>query len=288
MFFHFFDSFEGCSRWEEVTHSLQIIASCADCAQTPLEIRLLNKADPIMIGQSLDDSVSLAAIKNLITMEPSGLTPICKQIRFIIDRIKSMKDELISNNRIVVLIIMTDGESTDGSVADTLKPLEGLPVQIIIRICTDESDVSEYWHDVNAQLDINIQVLDDLEATSTVVSEYNTWLTYGEPLHIAREFGMMLPAFNVLDERLLTRTEIGNVARVLLEGGANFPDADTNWESFLLSVKHSLEQTKNVFCPIKKTLCPWLDVEILSKYTPDPLKIILEQNEVIKLFPSLA
>ena len=49
------------------------------------------------------------------------------------------------------------------------------------------------------------QVLDDVEAEASEVVEYNPWLTYGEPLHRAREFGVCVSAIDRLNERLLSR-----------------------------------------------------------------------------------
>jgi hypothetical protein len=43
-------------------------------------------------------------------------------------------------------------------VVEILKPLEGLPLKLIIRMCTDEREVSEYWHSINAALDLDIKV----------------------------------------------------------------------------------------------------------------------------------
>ena len=219
-----------------MTSSTEMIACLADAAQTPLEVRFLNKSNPVKIGELDDKGVNLARLRSQLLVEPSGLTPICKQIGDVIEAVKFMENEIISTGKIVILIIMTDGESTDGDVAEMLKPMEGLPLQIIVRICTDESDVSEYWDDISAKLDIDVRVLDDLEATSSYVDEFNKWITYGEPLHRIREFGIMVPAFDALDDRILTKSEIKTVAEILLNGNGNnpsiFPDPDIAWEEF--------------------------------------------------------
>ena len=187
----------------------------ASAAQTPVEIRLINKSEPVRVGDTLDDSESLAAFQIQLSIEPSGLTPICKHIKEVVEKIRDMESELLANNQIALLIIMTDGEPTDGNVADMLKHTEGLPIQIIVRFCTDELEVSEYWHNISAQLDIHINILDDLEASGNEVAENNTWLTYGEPLHRAREFGIMETAIHSLDDRLLDKTEIQTVVQIL-------------------------------------------------------------------------
>ena len=104
---------------------MDVIVAHADAAGTPMEIRLLNKAQPVIVGEKADSGANLDAVRTLLSTEPSGLTPVCKQIREVIERIKSMEAELVASNKIAILLIITDGESTDGNVADMLKPLEG-------------------------------------------------------------------------------------------------------------------------------------------------------------------
>jgi hypothetical protein len=111
-------------------------------------------------------------------IQPSGQTPICTQLRAVIGQLLGVADELRASNKIASLIIMTDGESTDGCIIDALKPLEGLPVQIIIRMCTDEIEISEYWHHINAQLDLEILVLDDLATEGAIVRKTNPWYIF--------------------------------------------------------------------------------------------------------------
>ena len=53
-------------------------------------------------------------------------------------------------------------------------------MEIIIRMCTDEQEVEEYWHNIDASCDLDIRVIDDVEASATEVAENNSYLTYGE------------------------------------------------------------------------------------------------------------
>ena len=126
-----------------------------------------------------------------------------------------MEAELHATNKIAVLIIMTDCESTDGNLIDVLRRLEGLPLQIIIRICSDESHITEYWQNINAQLDLDIDVLGQVKSEALIVVENNSWLTYGEALHRLREFGVVVPAINNLDLRQLSRQEIKILSQIL-------------------------------------------------------------------------
>ena len=111
-------------------------------------------------------------------------------------------------------------------------------MQLIIRMCTDEKEISEYWHNINASVDIDIRVLDDVEAEAVEVVQNNAWLTYGEPLHRAREFGIMVPAIDVLGDRLLSRMEIKVVCEILLSrpGPAGQPQIQVPYSPMILSI----------------------------------------------------
>ena len=194
---------------------MHVHAKHADAAGAQMEIRLLNKASPVVIGKTANDPVSMEAVAKQLAIEPSGLTPTCKYMTEFAEYLKSMEANLIAEGKIAMLIIMTDGESTDGNVVDMLKPLEGLPLKVVIRMCTDEAEVTEYWQNINAKVDLDIDVLDDLYAESVEVGENNPWLTYGEPLHRAREFGIMVPVIDVIDKNQLTKSEIKSLIELL-------------------------------------------------------------------------
>ena len=136
---------EECSRYDEVAESTRVIATLAEAASLPTEVRLLNKTDPVIVGVGRGNSSNLSRVMTQLNQEPSGTTPMCRQLHDIIASLHSMERDLRSTNKIALLIIMTDCESTDGNIVDVLKPLEGMPLQIIIRMCTDERAVTEYW-----------------------------------------------------------------------------------------------------------------------------------------------
>lgn len=168
---------EECTRYDEVAESTRVIATLAEAAALPTEIRLLNKSDPVIVGvrSNNNNSSNLSRVMAQLSQEPSGTTPMCRQLHDIIASLRSMERELRSTNKIALLIIMTDCESTDGNIVDVLKPLEGMPLQIVIRMCTDERPVTEYWHNINAQLDLDIYVLDHMDIEAAEVMENNNW-----------------------------------------------------------------------------------------------------------------
>ena len=75
---------------------------------------------------------------------------------------------------------MTDGEASDGDVAAAMRPLQELPVWVVVRLCTDDPRIVKYWNDIDSQLEVEIDVIDDLIGEAEEVSKHNAWLTYGK------------------------------------------------------------------------------------------------------------
>jgi len=96
----------------------------AEALKIPTEIRLLNGSDPVMVGLGDDDGESLAFAKEVLSDQPAGQTPLCAQINQVVQAITSIKDELKGNGQRAAVIISTDGLSTDGDVAEAMRPLQ--------------------------------------------------------------------------------------------------------------------------------------------------------------------
>jgi len=113
---------------------------------------LLNGADPIIVGLENGNN-AFDALQDTLNESPSGPTPLCTHIAAVVTAITSIADELKANGQKAAVIITTDGESSDGNVAEALRPLTNLPVLVILRLCTEEQQVIDYWDSIDSQLE---------------------------------------------------------------------------------------------------------------------------------------
>merc|ERR1711871_1338802 len=161
-----------------------------------------------------------------MTSRPGGATPLCTQLNEVYNKVYADANELRERGQRVVVVIATDGESTDGDLAKVLKKFERLPVWIVIRLCTDEDKIVKYYNDIDGKLELEMDVLDDLEGEAKEVCSHNPWLAYGQPLHRAREFGIHNRLFDILDERAFSSIEFKEFCELLLDVELPHPDID--------------------------------------------------------------
>ena len=238
-----------CSRWSELVSSLTFQANLADCASAPTEFRLLNMAEPVMIGSFNDNGKSKEAFLELISDSPGGQTPICQQVREVVEKIKLIENSLRQNGQKACVCIFTDGESTDGNLTEAMRPLENLPVWVVVRLCTDEKKIVEYWNEIDSELELEMDVLDDLSGEAEEVYESQKgWLTYTESLHRFREFGAVVKEMDLIDEALLSSDQLRVVLSLILQvtGPQDVPHPDVDWPNFINFLS---KQNPKVWCP---------------------------------------
>jgi len=256
-----------CSRWAELTESMRFFAALAEAARTPTEFRLLNNANPIMLGLGDDNGQRYQELLQHLDQSPNGGTPLCRHISDIIMQITALAPQLVANNQKAAVVIATDGEASDGDIARAMAPLRNLPVWVIIRLCTGEENIVNYWNNVDKELEVEMEVLDDFESEAQNIAKVNDWFTYCEPIHRLREFGILLKDIDLIDEAPLSTDQMRSVVALLLTAGpaSEIPHPDLDWRAFTSFVGNLNSTLPKVWCPIKKRVQPRINMGALSR-----------------------
>lgn len=259
------------TRWAELGDSLQWHASLAAHLGAPTELRLLNppgncSAQVLQVGVSGDAAAEIDAVRRMVTSAPTGRTPLCEQIRMVTQKVEMMAPTLRANGRRVCIVIASDGAATDGDVAAAMRPLQRLPVWVVVRLCTDDENVVSYWNSVDEDLEIDMDVLDDLGGEAAEVTQHNGWLTYGSALHRLREWGCSERVFDLLDEKPLGVTEMRELVELILGRSAmDMPDPQLGYTAFEEALKTAMATQREVWDPMSKTKKPWFSERKLRR-----------------------
>ena len=146
-----------CSRWEEITECVEYHIKLAGLIEAPTRFRLLNNPgihvgpQQFSVGEDPSKSNLLLDVQEGLSImnkaRPGGCTPLTSHILEIYNEISNMANELRSLGKKVVIVIATDGLPTDErgyggtshkeEFVNALRLLEGLPVWVVVRLCTD-------------------------------------------------------------------------------------------------------------------------------------------------------
>jgi hypothetical protein len=50
-----------------------------------------------------------------------------------------------------------------------MRPLQQLPVWVVIRLCTNEDRMVEYWNSIDSVIELNMDVIDDPQGEATEI-----------------------------------------------------------------------------------------------------------------------
>lgn len=185
-----------------------------------------------------------------------------------IQDLRASAPALRASGQQAVLTIATDGRPTDGDLAAAMRPLAELPVWVVVRLCTDDDDVVEYWNNIDDELELDLDVLDDLAGEAAEVTEFNPWIVYPEALHRLREFGIQDKLFDLLDERALSPAETAEfIGKVL--GGDELPHPGVDFKAFKAAVESQVKQLAMVWDPLEMRRAPWVKVRKLGRLDPN-------------------
>ena len=275
-----------CTRWAEMQQTVSYHVQMAALLQSPTVFRMLNDPGRIAGPQQFSIAEHSASEINrevavaqqvMLNAAPGGVTPLIPHLQEVRQNILDMEDQLRKDGSKVVLVLATDGLPTDQrgisdrqvqrQFVDALRMLEGLPVWIVVRLCTDEEEVVDFWNNLDNQLELSLEVLDDFIAEAKEIQDTNTWLNYGLPLHRMREMGFYHKLFDLLDERKLAKDELREFFRILF-GNAHMdsvPDPEADWKGFCDAIERLNRKEGKTWNPIKRRMDYWVDIGKLKK-----------------------
>lgn len=272
------------SRWEELQDTVAYHAEMAALLHSPTWFKLLNHPGPGFQQQDFrvggPGSNADADIRNGRTfmqrVKPIGTTPLVAHVWSIQKHVHYIAPQLRRDGKRVVVVLATDGlptdsdgyigDDVDAEFFDALKALEGLPVWLVIRLCTDEDKVTKFYNELDQKLDLSLEVLDDFFGEAKEVRRHNKWLNYCLPMHRCRELGYHNRVFDFLDERPLTKGELRDFCCVLFGTRfENIPDPTIAWKDFLKYVQEKLVMEDLQFDPLAKKKAPWINVRALHR-----------------------
>ena len=177
------------TRWQEISADIDVVADISHDIGARTEFLPLNGAlRPLTIHEGTNEGDVSKVSKGLATLEPRAgyTTPLTAATTRIFLSILPKLQALMKNQQQACVVIATDGKPTDSGFQEALKQLQTLPVWVVIRLCTDDEEVVDYYNGLDAKLEAPLEVLDDLRGEAREVCTRNRWITYGQPLHIAR------------------------------------------------------------------------------------------------------
>lgn len=260
------------TRWEEVCGMALKHAAWNASLGVSCEFNILNHIAgfPVYVDPNGNVEHKLQTLRTqLQQIYPCGGTPLTECIQSICNRWRGLS--LRPGQRIFVIIV-TDGEPNGPAsyFSSALKQFSrDLPVNFVVRLCTDDDHIGNFYRKLDARDELSLDVVDDILNESKDVYLKNPWLCYSFVLHTVREAGTLLKHFDWIDERQLLPYEASLCARLLLSGSEFVGDA----ESFLKIAKHDIAQSPRIFSHLTGTYQPPIDFNKLctvllpSKFT---------------------
>jgi hypothetical protein len=269
-----------CSRWNELEHTILSHAAFAGILQTSTTFRFLNhpkhtKGMPHEFTIRTEQDYAMAKTTMSMT-QPEGITPLIDHIMALYDEILAMTDDLRQKGHKVVVVIATDGLPSDEygesspqmqeEFANALKKLQLLPVWIVIRLCTKDRRILNFYRKLDKKLESPIECISNFLTESQEIYKYNPWLNYALPLHQCREMGFYHRVFDLLDERPLSKDDLYEFLIVLF-GAPSFvgaPNIHTEFQEFIWHVRKIVTRVDQQWCPHSRKMEDWIDIKKLA------------------------
>lgn len=155
-----------------------------------------------------------------------GSTPLARSLNEVYHSIDQEKEVLLSQGQQVFICMMTDGLPNQKSamIMQMRRLVSQLPVSMIIRLCTDEEDVMQFYNDLDGDEEFALDVIDDWQSEAKEIRDAgNRWLTYSHALHLVREAGIAIRLFDILDEKRFRPLQVAEFIQYLIRPAAGTP-----------------------------------------------------------------
>lgn len=272
-----------CRRWDELRECLAANIRLSSLLQNPSHFTLLNEVGisegprSFAIGEdfTVDHETEVdAAVRVINDVKPSGNTPLIEHLITLCDELHDRSDDLKNKSQKVAIIITTDGlptnewgeedENSKEVFKRILRSLSRLQAWIVIRLCTSDEEVIDFFNTVDLELEMSLDILRNHVEESKEVYRHQRWLNYALPLHQFREMGCHLRVFDFLDERKLTLSELREFC-VVLFGDKNLPDPTAEWDYFVAALVQAQRNEQTHWSTIKMRRLPWINIPMLEK-----------------------
>jgi len=277
-----------CTRWEEICAFAEDHARWNLALGTPCEFLLLNSLgrssgvapqegrDFVCVNKSAgDEPGQLRSLDRLLKENgPRGVTPIADRLEEIRLRLHAEAEELAKRQQMVFLTIATDGlptspwsgestaEDQDQMVSALRRLGAELPVQLVIRLCTDDDSVVQFYNKIDDELEWPLDVLDDFASEAKEISDNgNGWFTYTPMLHRIREAGTLCKLLDDLDEKRFTPRDTRRMVE-MLSNDSTLMSVETD-KDFIKQVEKLIASATPVFDPVSKKMTPFVNMKKL-------------------------
>jgi hypothetical protein len=298
-----------CSRWEEICIFAKEHAEFNLMVGTPCEFVLLSSfgrapgtpskegRDYVRIDRTAGDKSSqLASLQTMMQNNgPRGTTPIADRLDEIFQRVSMQTSELAQKGQCVFLTIATDGLPTsagsgDSTPSDKQHLVERLryhggtlPLQLVVRLCTDETSIVDFYNDLDRELELPLDILDDIasEGGEIACEKKNNWFAYSPLLHRLREAGTLCKVLDSIDEGTLSPQEVRHFAELL--AGSPKPLTDLSDRAFINEIKQLVEARPHVYDAVSQRMQPAINIAKLRA----SMKVGFRGNVLPLLLPFL-
>lgn len=170
-----------CTRWEEVSSTVQWHAEMAAWCQTPTAIRLSNmparEEGPQQLGvaasKHLSSSEEVIRLQNLMrhSRPVGGSRNLPLHLQEFVSAIVNFAPKLVQHNKFLTLVLFTDSIFTDNNnnginnhpysdqngnnnhdLVNLLQVLQGLPVSVVVRYASDDVKVTKFYQNLDSDV----------------------------------------------------------------------------------------------------------------------------------------